>query len=87
MRIQGTSSIATAAEVGILKGDADDGCCGQGSGRQDNAAGCEEEEDDVDCNSGRKRKSRRRRKSPLKKRKKGGVPQPQRQKFNDPEVS
>ena len=89
MRIRGTSSIATAAEVGmLLKGDPEDGCCGQGSGREDNAAvSQEEEEKDVDCDSGRKRKSRRKRKSPLKKMKKGTVPQPQRQKFNDPEVS
>ena len=85
MRIQGTSSIATTAEVGMLKGDTEDGCCRQGSGRGDNGAVGEEDEDDVDFDSGRKRRSRRKRKSPLKKRKKGTVPQ--RQKFNDPEVS
>ena len=71
MWIQGTSSIATAAEVGMPKGDADDGCCGQVSGREDNPAVSEEEEDNVDCYSGRKRRSRRKRKSPLKKRNKG----------------
>ena len=87
MRIQGTSSIATAAEVGMLKGDTEDGCCGQRSGRGDSGAVGEEDEVDVDFDSGRKRRSRRKRKSPLKKRKKGTVPQPQRQKFNDPEVS